>query len=184
MKITTLLDDYILNLDKNFKNDNLNISVFPSFLVYFLSIFSVSISYGIIYELDIISWFSLVISNFIFSIIIIFLFSMWTSFISAIFKKNNSIDKFLSLIFSSHSTYFLLLPLSFVFYYFKFTYFFSFFQFFVILLIIKRILKYTKNYFKFNNLHMFFIVGLPCLFIMVLMFLPIIFVVFYFYSKI
>lgn len=181
MNVEILLDDYILNLSKNLKEGKLNISVFPSFIVYVLSLISASLAYAIIFQLDFFSWFSLFITNFISSIVVLLLFIVWVSFIIAIFKKNNAIDKFISLIFSSHSTYLLLLPLSLICLNFKLEYIFSFFQFLVILVVIKRILNYSRVYFNFNNFHMFFLVGLPILFSMFLMFLPIAILFYYFF---
>lgn len=185
MNLTILLDDYILNLSKNLKEGRLNISIAPSFIIYLLSLISASLAYGVVFQLDIFSWLSLFITNLIFSLLILLLFIIWISFVTAIFNKNKAIDKFLSLIFSSHSTYLLLLPFSLICFNFKLEYLFSLFQFFVMLITIKRILKYSRIYFNFNNFHMFFLVGIPILFSMLLMLLPIILLFYYFfYNKV
>lgn len=185
MNISTFLDDYILNLDKNLKEEKLEYSISYSFLVYLLSLVSSSLAYGVVFQLDIFSWLYYFITNFIFSIVVILLFTIWLSFVMAIFKKNNSIGGFLSLVFSSHSTYLLLLPLSLICFNFRLEYIFSFIQFFVALIVIRRILKYSRIYFSFNNFQMFFLIGLPILLGMFLMLLPVAILFYYFfYSKI
>ncbi|MEN3014011.1 MAG: hypothetical protein ABDH23_05305 [Endomicrobiia bacterium] len=183
MNIKTILDEYIIDLNKKIIDENFKISLSSAFIIYLLALLTVSLAYSIIFGLNIFDWFSLMVTNLIFSIFVLILFLIWTSFISGVFKKSASLGKFLALVFLSHSSYFLLLPFSLICYRLNLDYLFSFLQFLLFLIVVKRILKYTKIYFKFNNLHMFFVIGLPALFIMFLILLPVLFLIFYFYSK-
>ena len=163
---------------------NLKQNIFVSIAIFLLSIFSRSEAYSILYLLDINSFLYFFITNVFGTIFILFIFTIWVGFAVGLFKKNVSIVRFFLGLLNMFSLFFLLLPISLVFFYLDLKPFYFFVETVFSLAILSRILKYTKEFCGFSQKEMFFVVGVPVFFIGLLIFLPIVYIFVLIYGKI
>jgi hypothetical protein len=179
-----IIEGYIFSSVTKEKIESFKHNIFISIIIFILSLFSHTEAYSILYSLDIISFINFFITNVVGIIFILFFFTIWVIFVSVLFKKSISVNKYFSGLLTMFSIYLLLLPISFISLYFdlKLLYFLTEVMF--SLIVLNRILKYTKEFCGFNQKEMFFVVGVPIVFISLLFLLPIIYIFLFIYGKI
>jgi len=179
-----ILQQYIFPDTKKERIKDFEYNIFISILIFILSLFSRTEAYSIVYSVDLTSFFNFFIINVVSIIFVLFIFTIWVCFVSVLFKKNISVNKYFSGLLTMFSIYFLLLPLSFVSLYFNFKLLYFLAETVFNLVILIRILNYTKEFIGFGQKEMFFVVGVPIIFISLLFLLPIIYLFLFIYGKI
>jgi hypothetical protein len=82
------------------------------------------------------------------------------------------------------SIYMLLVPLSLLLLFLNLKFLYFFIEMFFSLIVLSRILKYTKEFCGFSKKEILFIVGVPIVFISLIFLLPVIYILLFIYGKI
>ncbi|MCX7716082.1 MAG: hypothetical protein N2Z73_01540 [Endomicrobia bacterium] len=181
--IADIVDLYLFNLPETKEElHNTKLLLVNSSIVFIFSLLSRSIGYSLVIEESFYSFLILLITQLFFTIVGIFIFTIWTGFVASVSKKNWFLSQFLAIMFVAHSPFFLLLPVSLICYYANFTSLYFLIEFILMLNVISRILKYTKIYFDFNKNQIFLLITLPILIVLVLISLPVLFLILFFYG--
>ena len=179
-----ILERYIFPSLTKEKIESFEYNIFISIFIFILALFSRTEAYSIVYSVDIISFLNFFIVNFVSIIFILCIFTIWVCFVSVLFKKNVFVGKYFSGLLTMFSIYFLLLPISLVSLHFDLQLLYFFIEAIFSLIVLTRILRYTKEFYSFNQKEMFFVIGAPIIFISLLFLFPIVYVYLFIYGKI
>jgi hypothetical protein len=179
-----ILENYIFPNIKKEEIETVKQNILVSIIIFLLSLFSRAEAYAVVYSIDVGSVLKLFFTNLVGVIFVLFVFTIWIGFVSVLFKKNIFINKYFSGLLNMFSIYMLLLPISLLLLFLNLKFLYFFIEMFFGLIVLSRILKYTKEFCGFSEKEMLFIVGVPIVFISLIFLLPVIYILLFIYGKI
>ncbi|MCS7151178.1 MAG: hypothetical protein NZ928_02175 [Endomicrobia bacterium] len=173
MTVSDLIDNYMLNfIFPKGEILQLKFSLRNSFLIFLLSILSLTISRNIVLAKDIFFFIVLFPYYLIFFMLIIGIYIGSVFLVRSLKKKSYDYKHLLCIILNFFSLYILLLPVSFICYYLNLTRYYFYIELTISIIILFNVLKYTKAELDFSIIQMFFILVIPFM-IMVLFLLSV-----------
>ncbi len=180
MNLFKELDTQLFFLDSCAVNEMFNSSLkkYLSITIFFFSLVCKTLADLIVSQKGLSNFYSLVGFGILGKLIIIILFLIWVTFCSAVLRKQGEMYTLLYYIFSSHSVYLVLLPISIIFTYFNLTVQYYFIETVVFLILLNRVIRYTKLCYGFTKGQMWLIIFSPIILLTIFITLPVILVLF------